>query len=168
MVRFTLHQCSKSCVHNWELHVASRVKSLNPLLVPMIYGWQRHVATQSKETYTKSRKCVNYITPCGLRLRSVKEVDLYLYHTNSQLTIDMFSFEAFLRTDREFEANKTFVNIDDITDGKEEVPISCVNCVDKERPPTIEYSRTRIALEGVPLDTNEESLEGCDCVDGKY
>jgi histone-lysine N-methyltransferase SETDB1 len=168
IVRFKPHGCSSKCVHNWELNIENRVKSLNPLLIPMIYGWQRHVATQSKDSNTKNRRCVSYMAPCGRRLRNIKEVDKYLYYTNSQMALDMFSFDSLLRSDRVFEANKTYVNIDDITDGKEDVPISCVNCMDDELPPTIDYSKVRLALDGVPLNTDESLLEGCDCTDGKW
>jgi hypothetical protein len=71
-----------------------------------------------------------------------------------------------LDTDREFEANSAYVNIEDISYGREDVPISCVNCVDTELPLPIEYSKKRIALEGVPLNTDENLLEGCRCEDG--
>jgi len=45
---------------------------------------------------------VFYVTPCNYRLRSDSEVDRYLIMTNSQLTIDLFSFDSDLRVDVEF------------------------------------------------------------------
>ncbi len=167
-IRFKSHPCMPSCVYRWEIDIEKRVKSLNPLLIPMIYGWQRCAAIHSMDGKSRNRKHVYYVAPCGRRLCNINEVDKYTYFTNSQLTLDMFSFDSDVRADREFEANKTYVNIDDMTYGKEDVPISCVNCIDDQPPPTIDYSKVRLALDGVPLNTDESQLEGCDCTDGKY
>ena len=48
------------------------------------------------------RRTVFYIAPCRRRLRSEAEVDQYLTMTDSQLTIDMFCYDADLRVDVEF------------------------------------------------------------------
>ena len=164
VIPFKPHPCINACVAKWENQI-SLVKSVNPLLMPVLHGWQRHICHQSKTMNTGAKKWVNYISPCGRMLRSTGEVDQYLYLTNSRLTIDMFSFDYYIHTDREFEANAKFLKIDDITLGKEVVPISSVNCVDTIKPDNIEYSAHRIPLEGVPLNPTEDTLEGCQCTD---
>ena len=101
------------------------------------------------------------MAPCGRVLRSIGELDRYLFLTNSKLTIDMFSFDTKINTNREFEANAKYVKADDITLGNECVPISCVNCVDTSRPDEPDghfvYSSRRMALHGVPLANNKNT-----------
>lgn len=161
---YTVHECSPECVFNWEN--SSEVKRLvNPLLKPIIYGWQRHIFTQSKSKTNSSKKWINYMAPCGKTLRSTGEVDRYLYATNSMLTIDMFTFDYYIQITREFVANSKYLSIDDICDGKETLPISCVNSVDNEKPDYFIYSPIRSAMKGVPLDTECSKLEGCNCED---
>lgn len=133
--------------------------------MPVLHGWQRHICYQSKTISTGSKKWVNYVAPCGRMLRSTGEVDKFLYLTNSQLTIDMFSFDYYIHTDREFEANAKYLKIEDITNGEEPVPVSCVNGVDESLPDQIRYSSKRIPLDGVPLVTDVNLMDGCDCKD---
>ena len=161
---FKNHLCANCCVSKWENYIET-VKSVNPLLMPCIHGWQRYICQQSKTLNTGSKKWVNYMSPCGRMLRSTSEVERYLFLTNSKLTIDMFSFDCFIHTNREFEANAKYLQIEDITEGKESVPVSCVNCIDNKKPEIVEYSSKRIALKGVPLDTNINLMEGCQCED---
>lgn len=164
IIQFKPHPCANSCVAKWESQF-NRVKWVNPLLMPVLHGWQRHICHQSKTLNTASKKWINYVAPCGRMLRSTIEVDRYLYLTGSKLTIDMFSFDYFIHTDREFEANAKYLKIEDIANSQENVPISVVNCVDNSQPDKFEYSANRIPLEGVPLDTNPSLMEGCNCTD---
>ena len=164
IVQFTNHPCTLACIAKWEKRIDS-VKSVNPLLMPVLHGWQRHICHQTKTVSTGAKKWINYSTPCGRMLRNTSEVDRYLYLTNSQLTLDMFSFDHYIHTDREYEANAKHLSIPDITYGNETVPISCVNCIDEQKPDEIEYSNKRVPLEGVPLNTNGENMEGCECLD---
>jgi len=48
------------------------------------------------------RRSAFYLAPCRRRLRNESEVDQYLLITDSQLTIDLFCFDADLRVDVEF------------------------------------------------------------------
>lgn len=86
LVKFRPHVCASSCVTKWEKEIKS-VKGINPLLMPGMHGWQRHICHQSKTLNTASKKWINYMAPCGRSLRSTGEVDRYLYITNSKLTI---------------------------------------------------------------------------------
>lgn len=81
---------------------------------------------------------------------------------------DLFSFDPSIRIDREFKANDKRLHIEDISKGREKVPISCVNSFDQELPDTesFEYSTVRKSLdESVPLNTKDVILEGCNCDD---
>jgi len=164
ILTFSPHPCTNSCVSKWENKIEI-VKSVNPLLMPCMHGWQRLICHKSKTITNGSMKWVNYMAPCGRIFRSTNEVDRYLFLTNSILTIDMFSFDCYILTDREYEGNAKYVLNEDITEGKELIPISCVNCIDDTKPETVAYSSQRIALENVPLEIDINSLEGCKCED---
>lgn len=142
------------------------MKFVNPLLMPFLHGWQRVICHQSKLASSSTTKWIRYQAPCGRFLRNTGEVDKYLFSTQSQLTIDQFSFDQSVSTSREFEANATYLRLDDYAQGREEMPISVVNCVDETRPDPFDYQANRIPLEGVPLDTTQDEMEGCDCTDG--
>lgn len=110
------------------------VKYVNPLLMPFLHGWKRLICHQIQTISTSSRKWINYETPCGRIVRNTGEVEKYLSITNSKLTIDQFTFDQNVQTSREYEANASFLKIEDIADGKESVPISAVNCLDETKP----------------------------------
>ena len=164
-IPFESHSCTATCVSRWEKNI-SKEKPCNLLLVPIFCGWQRLIYSLAKESCSKIRKNAYYVAPCGRNLRSIDEIDRYLYLTNSNLTIDMFSTDVYIHIDREFEANARYLSIADIADGRDIVPIPCVNCIDSSKPEAFKYSNVRIPLEGVPLNTDFKLLDGCDCEDG--
>jgi len=167
VVKFVPHPCTCACVSKWEEYYVVERRYMNPLMMPLMFGWQRYHSTQSRECNKSNRKIVTYMAPCGRVLRSVSEIEKYLMQTNSQMAIDMFALDPDVLVSREFEPNPVnIVSIDDISDGRETVPITCVNCVDDTHPDTIDYSKDRQPLRGVPLDTDPSKLEGCDCTDG--
>ena len=45
------------------------------------------------------------------------------------------------------------------------MPVPCVNTVDNSYPEYVEYSTSRMPQKGVIINTEEEFLTGCDCVD---
>lgn len=47
----------------------------------------------------------------------------------------------------------------------QQVPVSCINSLNKEFPPYVEYSSTRYPGKGVELNLDKEFLCGCDCKD---
>lgn len=164
IIPFKPHPCTNACVVKWENRFAD-VKAVNPLLIPVLLGWQRHIGNISKNPTTMTKKFIRYVSPCGRMLRSTSEIDHFLYLTNSKLTIDMFTTDSYIHTDREFEANAKNLKVDDISNGQENVPISVVNCVDQKKPEDFIYSANRIPLEGVPLKTDSILMEGCNCID---
>ena len=164
LVYYKPHPCTRACVAKYE-NSLSEIKFLNPLLMPLLHGWQRQICTQRKTIRTGAKKWISYMAPCGRSLRNTGEVEKYLTLTNSLLTTCMFSFDCFIHINREYEANAKFLKREDITGASENVPVSCVNCVDHTEPDKITYSALRKPLEGVPLNTTEDDLVGCNCTD---
>ena len=160
LVHFKPHACSQTCVASFETQT-HHIKHVNPLLIPMMHGWQRHIIFSARNKF----KFVNYMAPCGRWLRTTSEIDKYLYLVDSVLTIDMFSLEYSIQTHREFEANAKFLKIEDVANGLENMQISCVNCVDEFMPEDYEYSAHRRPLKDVPLKIDPELMECCNCED---
>ena len=60
---------------------------------------------------------------------------------------------------------QTFCDIKDISYGKENVSISCVNGIDRQYPDYVDYSNQRIPATGVKLNLDQDFLVCCDCTD---
>nr|VZI03554.1 unnamed protein product [Spirometra erinaceieuropaei] len=59
----------------------------------------------------------------------------------------------------------TFIKIADLSYGKENVPVPCVNCVDNETPTYVEYIAHRQPVGNVHINTDSDFLVCCDCTD---
>ncbi|XP_014776504.1 histone-lysine N-methyltransferase eggless isoform X1 [Octopus bimaculoides] len=157
------HECSPECVKDCDdkdFHIKFRGR--NMLLVPTLCGWERQVT----KVRPSAKRIVIYRGPCARRMRNLDEVDKYLLATNCNLSIDLFTFDPNLHTHTEFVPIKTFCDIKDISYGKENVPVSCVNGIDRQYPAYVEYSTKRYPAKGVHLNLDEEFLISCDCTDG--
>ncbi|RUS84016.1 hypothetical protein EGW08_008238, partial [Elysia chlorotica] len=152
------HACSKDCLNGDD---PAKMKGRNALTIPLLYGWERQLC----KARPASKRLVIYRAPCGRRLRNIKEIDKYLWITDSLLTIDLFSFDQHLHVDTEFVPIKTFCDIKDLSYGRENYPISCVNGVDRHYPDYVEYSDYRIPSKKVNLNTDPDFLVCCDCTD---
>lgn len=157
-VGYTSHECSPSCVGADD---PDALKGKNPLAIPSLYGWERQIVKQSK----KSKRKVQYTAPCGRRLRNIEEVAHFLRLCKSLLTVDLFCFDNSVSTFCEFKPEVVNTCIEDLTYGKEQVIVPCVNSVDDTYPTFVEYSSERYAGKGVNLNLDEEFLCGCDCED---
>ncbi|XP_052688916.1 histone-lysine N-methyltransferase SETDB1-B-like isoform X2 [Crassostrea angulata] len=155
---FIDHVCGPSCLLEDD---PVKYKGTNPLLIPLLCGWERHVC-KIKPAY---KRAVLYRAPCARRLRSMGEVELFLALTDSNLPIDLFCFDPQLHVHKEFVPVKTFCDIKDLSYGKENVPISCVNAIDRSYPDYVEYSNVRIPTKGVQLNLDPDFLACCDCTD---
>lgn len=60
---------------------------------------------------------------------------------------------------------KVLYEIEDVTEGKENVQISCVNTWTSDPPPHVEYAAKRFPGKGVDLNEDKEFLIGCSCTD---
>lgn len=157
------HECSPDCLKDTDdKSYRSKFLGRNMLLVPTLLGWERQVT----KVRTTGKRVVIYRGPCARRMRNLEEVDKYLLATNSALTIDLFTFDPNLHTHTEFVPIKTFCDIKDLSYGKESVPISCVNGIDRQYPDYVEYSNERLPNKGVQLNLDRDFLICCDCTDG--
>ncbi|XP_045036410.1 histone-lysine N-methyltransferase SETDB1 isoform X2 [Daphnia magna] len=159
-VDFEPHQCSSKCVEDYPYADGDK-KNLNPLSIPMSCGWSREVTKQRHG----ERLSIIYRAPCGRRMRNMDEVHRYLRLTESQLGVDLFCFDNFVHCFTEFEPEVVYSKINDITYGKENVRVSCVNSIDRSNPEYVEYSTERIPREDVNLNLDPNFLVCCDCTD---
>lgn len=137
----------------------SKLNGYNPLAKPLLCGWHR-------VTYKyKGKRQVCYKAPCGRMIRSMDELHYYLMLTKSDMTVDLFDFEHWVRCLAEFVLEPNTPINKDLSNGIEQVPIPVVNYNDKERLNFSKYSNKRTPKEGVHLNLDPEFLCGCDCTD---
>ncbi|XP_023377613.1 histone-lysine N-methyltransferase SETDB1 [Pteropus vampyrus] len=159
------HVCSYTCLSRVRPILSEQYRGKNPLLVPLLYDFRR--MTARRRVNRKMGFHVIYKTPCGLCLRTMQEIERYLFETGCDfLFLEMFCLDPYVLVDRKFQPYKPFYYILDITYGKEDVPLSCVNEIDTTPPPQVAYSKERIPGKGVFINTGPEFLVGCDCKDG--
>nr|XP_020653844.1 histone-lysine N-methyltransferase SETDB1 isoform X1 [Pogona vitticeps] len=159
------HVCSYTCLSRVRPYCTDQYRSKNPLLIPLLYDFRR--MTARRRINRKTGFHVIYKTPCGLCLRSMAEIERYLFETECDfLFLEMFCLDPYVLVDRKFQPYRPFYYILDITNGKEDVPLSCVNEIDNTPPPQVAYSKERIPGNGVFINTRAEFLVGCDCEDG--
>ncbi|XP_037681980.1 histone-lysine N-methyltransferase SETDB1 isoform X1 [Choloepus didactylus] len=159
------HVCSYTCLSRVRPMRSEQYRGKNPLLVPLLYDFRR--MTARRRVNRKMGFHVIYKTPCGLCLRTMQEIERYLFETGCNfLFLEMFCLDPYVLVDRKFQPYKPFYYILDITYGKEDVPLSCVNEIDTTPPPQVAYSKERIPGKGVFINTGPEFLVGCDCKDG--
>lgn len=85
---------------------------------------------------------VIYKAPCGLCLRNMGEIQNYLFQTRCDfIFLEMFCLDPYVLVDRPFQPQRPFYYIPDITSGKEDIPLSCVNEIDTTPPPNVKYSK---------------------------
>nr|XP_056709521.1 histone-lysine N-methyltransferase SETDB1 [Euleptes europaea] len=159
------HVCSFKCLSRVRHILSDQYRNKNPLLIPLLYDFRR--MTARRRINRKTGFHVIYKTPCGLCLRSMGEIERYLFETDCDfLFLEMFCLDPYVLVDRKFQPYKPFYYIADITKGKEDVPLSCVNEIDSTPPPQVAYSKERIPGKGVYINTSSDFLVGCDCKDG--
>ncbi|KRT84106.1 SET domain-containing protein [Oryctes borbonicus] len=155
---YTPHSCASKCKEYMYCSL-SRLKGYSPLSKPLLCGFYRLMYK------CKNKKCVLYKAPCGRTLRNMQEVHMYLRTTKSDLTVDLFDFNVYVRCLAEFMVEQKNILIKDLSQGKEECPITVVNYVNSAQLNFCNYSTKREPMEQVNLNTNTEFLTGCDCTD---
>ncbi|XP_030043724.1 histone-lysine N-methyltransferase SETDB1 isoform X2 [Microcaecilia unicolor] len=159
------HVCNYSCLSRVRPMTSDQHRSKNPLLIPLLYDFRR--MTARRRVNRKMGFHVIYKTPCGLCVRTMPEIERYLFETECDfLYLEMFCLDPYVLVDRKFQPQKPFYYIPDITFNREDVPLSCVNEIDTTPPPQVAYSKERIPGKGVFINTSWEFLVGCDCTDG--
>lgn len=155
---FAPHQCGYRCIDG-IIYDPTQIKCYNPLVLPQLHGWQRHI------TRCKAKKIVIYRSPCGRRLRNMEELHRYLRVTKSNLSVDLFDYDSWVHCFSEYVMSAGFINIKDLSYGSENVPVPCVNNVDHSKPEFVKYSTVRLPMEGVNVNTDPQFLVCCDCTD---
>ncbi|XP_036395297.1 histone-lysine N-methyltransferase SETDB1-B isoform X1 [Megalops cyprinoides] len=159
------HTCSPACLNRIRPIRLDQHRGRNPLLTPLLYEFRR--MTGRRRVNRKMSFHVIYKSPCGLCLRSMAEIQRYLFQTHCDfIFLEMFCLDPYVLVDRRFQPQKPFYFIRDITKGREDIPLSCVNEIDTTPPPSVAYSKERIPADGVFINTSPDFLVGCDCTDG--
>ena len=161
MIEFIPHKCDCDCVIKWERKIK---KNDNQLIAPLYNGWHRFICHKSTDKNASKNKTIVYIAPCGKRLRTIEECDEYLNLTNSLLTTDMFSFDWNVKTNQEFKSYSKYFRICDLSNGKEKLPILCVNNVDNKKPLEFEYTNELVSFD-IDLNETSEIVDCCECTD---
>ncbi|CAG9577170.1 unnamed protein product [Danaus chrysippus] len=152
------HTCSPACKRT-DVLALKDLRTYNPLAKPLLSGWERQIVR------FKGNKVVLYVCPCGRRVRSPRELHHYLRTVGSELPVDLFDFTPSTHCLAEFVLNKCYVGKKDLSHGKENVPVPCVNYYDESLPEFCSYNTQRTPTAGVPLNLDPEFLCGCDCED---
>ncbi|KAM3956255.1 LOW QUALITY PROTEIN: SET domain bifurcated histone lysine methyltransferase eggless [Aphomia sociella] len=152
------HNCSPKCKRT-DVLALKDLRTYNPLAKPLLSGWERQIVRY------KGHKEVMYRAPCGRRLRNLAELHRYLSMVQSDMPVDLFDFGPATHCLAEFVLNKCLVGKKDLSHGKENVPVPCVNYYDESLPEFCSYNTERTPTAGVPLNLDPEFLCGCDCTD---
>ncbi|XP_074540238.1 histone-lysine N-methyltransferase SETDB1-B isoform X2 [Halichoeres trimaculatus] len=162
---YLAHTCQPACLNRVRPVKPDMHRGKNPLLTPLLYDFRR--MTGRRKVNRKMSFHVIYKAPCGLCLRNMAEIQHYLFQTRCDfIFLEMFCLDPYVLVDRPFQPQRPFYYIPDITEGKEDIPLSCVNEIDSTPPPNVAYSKERIPEDGVSINTSADFLVGCDCTDG--
>jgi len=162
-IPYVYHVCNQSCLAMFPYNQLEH-KLSNPLRIPIYLGWRREVITH-KDSDHGGNWTVMYITPCGRRLRNLEEIHAYLRMTDSNMEIDFFAFDCWLNVMKEFIPNQDFLKMEDISHGKEQVPIPAANSYNSTYPPFIEYTTKPNLQANVEIANDPNFLVGCNCTD---
>jgi len=157
---YAIHKCNYSCVE-WTDYDQSKTKKINMLAIPLYFGFKRHTTNG----YDVKKSITYYETPCGVSIQNINEMLHYLVTTKSKMTIDQFDFNSSVNPLAKYHILKPIKFLDDLSEGLEFRPITCVNSINDELPPKIKYTITRQATAGVNINVDTDFLCGCDCTD---
>ncbi|KAM3873062.1 histone-lysine N-methyltransferase SETDB1-B-like [Diretmus argenteus] len=164
-VFYMVHTCHPTCLNHVRPPNPDIHRGKNPLLTPLLYDFRR--MTARRKVNRKMSFHVIYKAPCGRCLRNMAEIQNYLFQTSCDfIFLEMFCLDPYVLVDRPFQPQRAFYYIQDITCGREDIPLSCVNEIDSTPPPKVAYNKERIPEDGVYINTSPEFLVGCDCTDG--
>ncbi len=112
-----------------------------------------------------------YRSPCGRSLCDMQEVQEYLFETRCDfLLLEMFCMDPFVLVNRarppSTSTSEPHICLPDISEGREVLPVPCINEVDHTLAPNISYTKDRVPAPGVSINTSPDFLIGCDCTDG--
>eukprot|EP00731_Ephydatia_muelleri_P023685 Em0015g1268a len=170
ILTFLSHHCGQKCRLDECLVTREQWFSVSPLSVPLLMGWERIEVQQSAADFNGPIS-VFYVAPCKRRLRSMEEVEGYLFSVGMDtgqfgLKISQFSFDPLVVVrsyvyDSKEAGAKVFIS--DISKGLEARPVMCVNENDEEMPVEFEYIAQHTAERVMCKD--DGFLVSCSCVD---
>nr|XP_039251763.1 histone-lysine N-methyltransferase SETDB1-like isoform X1 [Styela clava] len=161
------HICGPKCVEPFKVNDISKLKGTNPLMKPLLLGWTREVSRMKPCTRGPAFH-VYYRAPCGRMCRNMSDVDRYILETNlPDVDYDHFCFDYSVRTHSNISVHSrdTKFFMEDYSEGKEDIPIPCVNEINMERPPVMPYTKARVEGENVTINTSSDFMVCCDCPD---
>ncbi|ODM99504.1 Histone-lysine N-methyltransferase eggless [Orchesella cincta] len=150
---YVQHNCSPKCAYPYE---EDKYRRVSPLAIPFYLGWARQL-TKTDQVF--------YVTPCGVRCGSYKEIHSYIVQTKASIPIDFFSMESIIDCLNAFEPERKIESVRDISYGKEWTPVAFVNSLDHDLPVYMEYITARVKGKGVNLNDDDGFLTCCDCED---
>lgn len=165
-----LHQrCCPACLEEVRPPRVDIHHGKNPLLIPLLFKFRRMTARRRIDG--KLFFHIFYRSPCGRSLCDMQEVQEYLFETRCDfLFLEMFCMDPFVLVNRARPPSTTtgqpHLYLPDISEGKEVMPVPCVNEVDNTLAPNVTYTKDRVPARGVFINTSSDFLVGCDCTDG--
>lgn len=156
-VEYQEHFCSESCVPTLPSMPESQLWLVNPLRVPLIYGFHR-----SNPEDDQSEQSVVYTAPCGIRLCNHDDVMDFLLMSESfhLLQLDLFSFSSCVSVNPGLDPSPSPGL--DLSRGQELTPVElCVS--EGERPPVFKYRRDRWPRGCFLSKTDDLYRFFCDC-----
>ncbi|KAI4886848.1 hypothetical protein NFI96_021447, partial [Prochilodus magdalenae] len=168
-LKYVPHRCCPACLDQIRPPQKDHHRGQNPLLIPLLYGFRRVTARRRLEG--KMSFHVFYRAPCGRSMCKMEEVQDYLFESRCDfLFLDMFCLDPFVLVKRALHpssmSSQPYLFLPDISQGKEVVPVSCVNEIDSTCPPPLMYTKHKVPAPGVNINTSLDFMVGCDCTDG--
>uniref|UniRef100_A0A671PSA3 [histone H3]-lysine(4) N-trimethyltransferase n=1 Tax=Sinocyclocheilus anshuiensis TaxID=1608454 RepID=A0A671PSA3_9TELE len=163
------HRCCPACLDGLRPSQVNMHQGQNPLLVPLLFKFRRMTARRRIDG--KVFFHIFYRSPCGRSLCDMQEVQEYLLETRCDfLFLEMFCMDPFVLVNRSrppsTSTGKPHLYLPDISEGREVLPVPCINEVDNTLAPNISYTKDRVPAPGVSVNTSPDFLIGCDCTDG--
>nr|XP_055074967.1 histone-lysine N-methyltransferase SETDB1-A isoform X1 [Misgurnus anguillicaudatus] len=163
------HRCCPACLDGVRPKHVDMHHGQNPLQIPLLFKFRRMTARRRLDG--KVFFHIFYRSPCGRSLCDMQEVQVYLFETQCDfLFLDMFCMDPFVLVNRarppSTSTSQPNLYLPDISEGKEVLPVPCVNEVDHTPAPSIRYTKDRSPAPGVSINTSLDFLTGCDCTDG--
>ncbi|XP_048058537.1 histone-lysine N-methyltransferase SETDB1-A isoform X2 [Megalobrama amblycephala] len=166
---YLYHRCCPACLDGVRPSQADMHRGQNPLLIPLLFKFRRMTARRRIDG--KVFFHIFYRSPCGRSLCDMQEVQEYLIETRCDfLFLEMFCMDPFVLVNRarppSTSTGQPHLYLPDISEGREVVPVPCVNEVDNTLAPNVTYTKDRSPAPGVNINTSLDFLIGCDCTDG--
>ncbi|XP_051527696.1 histone-lysine N-methyltransferase SETDB1-A-like isoform X2 [Myxocyprinus asiaticus] len=166
---YIYHRCCPACLDGVRPSLVDMHHGQNPLLIPLLFKFRRMTARRRLDG--KVYFHIFYRSPCGRSLCDMAEVQEYLFETRCDfLFLEMFCMDPFVLVNRarppSTSTSQPHLYLPDISEGREVLPVPCINEVDNTPAPNVKYTKERVPAPGVSINTSLDFLTGCDCTDG--